>query len=210
MALPRCTYRCAGDVRVNILVEPNEIRLTLNDHIYNLNQVDTAVGTKYSYGSTVWTTNQDGENGTLVDNSDASHSQLLAKDCHLESAFPLPASAPTKITGTVTFDSHQSVPKSALLVIELQDVTLEDAPAPVIAESKLRIGGRQPPIPFELTFDPTKIDPKHSYALEASILVNGKLRFTNDTRYPVLTQGNSASQNVVLITVRADAHPQTR
>lgn len=209
MALPRRTYRCAGNVLVNILVETNEIRLTLNDHIYNLKQVDTASGTEYSYGSIVWTTDKAGEGGSLVDNSDTSHPLLLANNCHLESAFPPASATPTKVTGTVIFDSRQSAPKSALLVIELQDVTLEDAAAPVIAEFKLRIGGRQPPFPFALSFDPAKIDPKRIYALEASILVHGKLRFTNDTRYPVLTQGNPASQNVVLTLVGAKAHPQT-
>jgi membrane-bound inhibitor of C-type lysozyme len=53
-ALPRREYLCAGDARIVILVESKAARLTLNGHIYNMKQVETALGTKYAEGSVVW------------------------------------------------------------------------------------------------------------------------------------------------------------
>jgi hypothetical protein len=79
-ALPRRAYLCDGNVRVVILVETKAARLTLNDHIYNMKQVETASGTKYAEGSVVWSANgPDGsEVGFLEDDSVPSKPQMLA------------------------------------------------------------------------------------------------------------------------------------
>jgi putative lipoprotein len=109
------------------------------------------------------------------------------------------------VTGTVTYRQRIALPSSAVVIVHLQDVYLPDAPSPFLAEYKTTLGGRQVPIPFTLKFDPTKIDPKHPYAVEASILVHGKLRFTNDTAYLVLTQGHPAKIEMILVPVDAPA-----
>jgi putative lipoprotein len=52
-----------------------------------------------------------------------------------------------------------------------------------------------PPFPFEITYDISRIDPSHRYAVRGRILVGGKLLFTTDQVYPVLTawQGNEVA-----------------
>jgi putative lipoprotein len=41
------------------------------------------------------------------------------------------------------------------------------------------------PIAFSLPYDPSKIDPKHHYALDARISSNNALLFLNKTRFPL-------------------------
>jgi putative lipoprotein len=120
---------------------------------------------------------------------------------------PVPAGV-QNVTGTVSYHARIAPPPNAVLVVQLQDVTLADAPAAIIAEFKTKIGGRRVPVPFKLTFDATKIDSKHSYAVEASILKDGQLLFTNDTLYPVLTQGHSARSDLILKPVPAPTSPK--
>ena len=93
------------------------------------------------------------------------------------------------LTGTVTYLQRIALPPNAVIDVQLQDVSLQDVPATVIAAERYVAEERQVPIPFELTYDPAGIDPKHTYAVAARITVDGKLRWINTQRYPVLTGG---------------------
>lgn len=201
MALPRRVYLCADGARVVILFETSAARLTLNDRIFNMKLVESASTTKYAAGSVVWTSS--GEDGFLADNTDPANPKMLAEKCHMTSSFPVAAPAPNAITGTVSYRQHVSLPPDAVVVIHLQDVYLQDAPSPFLAEFKTTVGQRHVPIPFALKFDPGKIDPNHPYVVEASILVHEQLRFTNDTSYPVLTKGNPTNIDMILVPVEA-------
>ena len=72
--------------------------------------------------------------------------------------------------------------------MELADVSRQDVPAKVLAEQIISNPGRSP-IPFELSYDPDAIVPNHSYAVQARIEWEGKLRFINDTRHCAITRG---------------------
>jgi uncharacterized lipoprotein YbaY len=202
-ALPRREYLCDSDARVVILIETNAARLTLNDHIYNMKEVETTSGTKYAEGSVVWSST--GEDGFLEDDTVPGKPQMLAANCQLQSVYPPPLPAVGNVTGTVTYRQRVALPPSAVVLVHLQDVYLPDAPSPFLAEYKTTLGSRKVPIPFTLMFDPTKIDPKHPYVIEASILVHDKLWFTNDTAYFVLTQGHPAKVDMILVPVDAPA-----
>jgi uncharacterized lipoprotein YbaY len=203
LALPRRAYLCDGGASIVMIMETNAARLTLNDHIYNMKQVETVSGTKYVEGSVVWSS--DGDDGFLENDTVAGKPQMLATNCRLQSIYPPVAPAAGKITGTISFPRRVPLPPDAVVLVQLQDVFLPDAPSPFLAESKTTLGGRQVPIPFILKFDPAKIDPKHPYAVEASILVDNHLRFTNDTAYLVLTQGHPAKIAMILVAVDASA-----
>lgn len=196
--LPRRVYACADGVQVVVFLETNAVRLTLNEQVYNLKQVDPANSTKYSNGTVVWTTDNTNETGRLEDDSDSAKVKVLAKDCELEVTYPPVGSAGGVVSGTVSFPEHVSLPEGAFLVVELQDVTIADAPATTIAKLRMSVGGRQVPLPFRLTFDPAKIDAKHTYGVEARIEGGGRLLFTNDTLYPALTQGHPARLDLLL------------
>jgi uncharacterized lipoprotein YbaY len=90
------------------------------------------------------------------------------------------------------------MPPTAAVDVELLDVSRGDATAPVIAEQKIDFGDRQVPIPFDLKFDPAKINPQHRYGLRATISVDGAVRFRTETAYPVITHGHSSKADLIL------------
>jgi len=137
--------------------------------------------------------------GAPVDNVEISVEQVpQASAAATPDSVTLPA--PTGVlTGTVTYLQRIALPPDAVIDVQLQDVSLQDAPATVIAAERHVVAGRQVPIPFELTYDPAGIDPKHTYAVAARITVDGKLRWINTQRYPVLTRGAPVTDIEIMV-----------
>lgn len=176
LTLPRREYLCAGGSRVVILVETGAARLTLNGHIYNMKELESESGTKYAEGSVVWTST--GEDGFLVDNTDATHPKMLAEGCRLQNSYPPTAPTAGSIKGTATFGLHPAVTGDAVLILQLRDLTHDaDDPAAVLAEERVPLGGCKSPVSFALTYDPAKITAKVPFGISASITGRGKLLF---------------------------------
>jgi len=201
LALPRRAYLSDGAARIVMLIEMNAAGLKLNEHICNRKQVEAASVTEYAEGRVLWSS--DGDDGLPEEDTVAGQPQMLAPGCHLQNVNPPVAPAAGRITGTVNLPQRVALPPDAVVLVRLQDVFLPDAPSPFLAEYKTTVGRRRVPIPFTLKFDPAKIDPKHPYAVEASILVHNQLRFTNDTAYLVLTEGRPAKIDMLLVAVDA-------
>jgi putative lipoprotein len=100
-----------------------------------------------------------------------------------------------KVTGTVFYLERIALPPGAVLKVQLADVSRADAPAEVIAADSI-IVTHQVPIPFSLSYDANRIVPSHTYAVQARIEVDGKLRFINTSSNPVVTNGKPASVDV--------------
>jgi uncharacterized lipoprotein YbaY len=197
LALPRREYLCAGGARIVILLETKAARLTLNGHIYNMKQVESAVGTKYAEGSVVWSSTV--EDGFLVDNAEPSNPKMLAEECHLQSSYPPVAPAAGSINGTATFGAAPSLPADAVLIVQLRDPGHDpDDPAAVLAEERIPIGSRAAPISFALKFDPSKADRKIPFAISASIRGRGKLLFVLVKAVTVPDITNPAPVHLVL------------
>jgi uncharacterized lipoprotein YbaY len=127
--------------------------------------------------------------GTPVDNVEIIVEQVPQTTAAVT---PDPATLPAPtgvLTGTVTYLQRIALPPDAVIDVQLQDVSLQDVPATVIAAERYVAAGRQVPFPFELTYDPAGIIPQHTYAVATRITVNGKLRWINTQHYPVLTGG---------------------
>jgi putative lipoprotein len=109
-----------------------------------------------------------------------------------------PKPAGPAVTGTVAYRERIALPPNAFIDIKLQDVSRQDAPATTVAESVFAAEGKQVPIPFQLSYNPTDINMAHTYLVRATINVNGKLMFTTTTKYPVLTQGAPSQVTMML------------
>lgn len=103
-----------------------------------------------------------------------------------------------RITGSVAYRERIALPPSAVVKVQLVDVSRADAPAVVLGEQLIRAEGRQVPFAFEISYDPKRIDERFSYAVQARIEVDGRLRFINDQRYPVLTRGAGDRADLLL------------
>lgn len=103
------------------------------------------------------------------------------------------------ITGTVTYLQRIALPPTAVIQVQLLDISLQDVPAKVLASRRYIAGGRQVPIPFELSYEPAQIDPRHTYAVAARITIDNQLRWISTQQYPVLTRDAPASDIEIVV-----------
>lgn len=90
---------------------------------------------------------------------------------------------PINLPGQVTYRERIALPEFATLQLQLIDQTLSAAPPRLAVEAP--IGKGQVPLSFTLTFEDSLILPGHSYALIATISVEGGMLFRNFEPYPV-------------------------
>ncbi len=101
------------------------------------------------------------------------------------------------VKGTATYRERMALPPGAVLEATLEDVSRADAPAVVIGQTRVEKPGN-PPIRFEIGYDPSRIDPRHRYTVRARIMVGGKPFFITDQHYPVLTSGKGNEVELLL------------
>lgn len=108
------------------------------------------------------------------------------------------------VTGTIAYRERILLPDNAQVTVSLQDVSKMDAPAEVIAKQQFVTNGHQVPLTFDLSYDSSRIQPRHRYTISARIEVNGKLRFITDTSYAVINDpDNTQHVELRLVGVRA-------
>lgn len=103
------------------------------------------------------------------------------------------APAPTSVNGTVSLKTPIPLTPAAHLKLQIVNVTLR--PSVAIAQSNTPISAV--PSPFDLAFEPGKIDQNAFYVLEVTIS-DGERNFVAPRQYPVITKGASAKVEVVL------------
>jgi len=69
------------------------------------------------------------------------------------------------IDGTATYRERMALPPSAVFEATLEDVSRADAPAEMIAETRVASPGN-PPIKFSLPYDPAKIRAGHRFDVD--------------------------------------------
>jgi putative lipoprotein len=105
--------------------------------------------------------------------------------------------AATAIEGTATYRERIALPPDAEFEAVIQDISRADAPVMEIARTTIP-HAPMPPIRFMIPYDAAKIDSSHSYSVRAVIRVEGRLWFTSDIAYPVLTSGAGDTVDILL------------
>jgi uncharacterized lipoprotein YbaY len=90
-----------------------------------------------------------------------------------DEAVAAPAGAPS-IQGTATYRERMALPPEAVLEATLEDVSRADAPAAVIARTRLSSPGN-PPFRFEIAYEPSVIQANHSYVVRVRFLIGERL-----------------------------------
>jgi len=101
------------------------------------------------------------------------------------------------VRGEVTYRERIAVPPGAQLEVLLLDVSRADAPSLTIGGVTLSNIG-QPPYPFEIAYRPDQIVSSHQYVVRARLMHEGRLLFTTDQAYPVITAGHPTEVQLVL------------
>lgn len=106
------------------------------------------------------------------------------------------------VRGEVTYRGRIAVPPGTQLEVLLLDVSRADARSQTIGGVTLSDIG-QPPYPFEIAYRPDQIVSSHQYVVRASLMHEGRLLFTTDRAYPVITAGHPNEAQLVLKRVGA-------
>jgi putative lipoprotein len=109
------------------------------------------------------------------------------------------APAMARVTGTVSYRERMAVLPGVVIKVQLLDVSRVDASASVVGEQIIKVDGRQVPLPFDIPYDTSKILPRNTYAVRAWLEdPEGRMRFTTDQRYAVITQGAPTHVDLVM------------
>jgi len=109
----------------------------------------------------------------------------------------------TVVTVEAGYRERILLPPGHILTVRIEDVSLADAPATVMAEVVQPLEGRGPPYRVSLSVPTARIDPRHTYAARASIHdAEGKLVFATTDRHAVLTPDAPAEARITLQGVR--------
>ena len=103
-----------------------------------------------------------------------------------------------RISGSVSYSEHMSLPEDATLTVELLGVSKQGAKTERLARLALPTSGRQVPLAFELPFYLADVKPTHHYMLRATIISGGELLFATPQHVPVLTHGEDKLAQLVL------------
>lgn len=104
------------------------------------------------------------------------------------------------LEGEVFYLQRIALPPAATLSVTLQDVSLADAPAVLLAEQRGPVKG-QVPLPFHLNYDPSQVKPGHRYSVSARIEVAGKIMFMTTEHHNVILDGTDPQP----LKIRVDA-----
>jgi len=117
------------------------------------------------------------------------------------------SAASAEVTGEIVYKQKIALPDDAVVCVQIQNISLADAPAQVIGEQTYVTEGQQVPLPFAVPYDPADIEENMMYGLSIRIeAADGTLLFINDTSIPVITNGNPTSGIVAeVIMVNAPA-----
>jgi heat shock protein HslJ/membrane-bound inhibitor of C-type lysozyme len=111
------------------------------------------------------------------------------------------------IRGRLAYRARIALPPESVAVVELRDVSSSDQP--VIKEQRIVLGGKQVPIPFELTVDRNALVVSRQYNVRGVILARGKPIWATE---PVLIDPRSISIDLGTLTMmpfRAQAFAST-
>jgi len=101
------------------------------------------------------------------------------------------------IDGSVTYLQRIALPRGAIVVVELFELSAEGGNGALVARHSFRAES-QVPIGFQLGYDRSRISAARTYGLQVRILVDGALWFVNRQAEPVLTRGSPSSARIVV------------
>ena len=92
-----------------------------------------------------------------------------------------------------------ALPEGAVATVSLLDTSLQDVAATLIGEQILSVAVL--PFEFRIEYDPSRIEARNEYSLQAQVELDGDLLYINDTVHTVLTQGSPAQSDIEVIQI---------
>jgi uncharacterized lipoprotein YbaY/heat shock protein HslJ len=108
---------------------------------------------------------------------------------------------------TALYRERMAMPPGAVFEARIENVSRADAPSVTIGSVRVEDAGN-PPYRVEIPYNPAVIDDRFTYAVRASLTLDGRLLFTTDTHVPVLSRGAPHAAEVVMVRVAGSAEPE--
>ena len=182
-------YTCEDGLTVEVTPTLEAATLVFRGETYRLREVPTASGNLYTDGVRAW-------RGAVASRAfaEADGDAVFARGCR-----PNVMSNTATLTGTVTYRTRQALPAGSALDVRLLDVSRADAPSTPLARAVVVTTGEQVPLPFTLTYAPAVIEKGHRYIVEATLTLDGRVRFRTATMHPVLQDGTQADPVEIVV-----------
>jgi len=175
-------YICADGLTVEVTPTLEAATLVFRGETYRMREVPTASGNLYTDGVRAW---RGPGNARMF--AEADGDAVFARGCQ-----PGVVTDTATLTGTITYRTRQALPTGSVVEARLVDASRADAPATPLARAVLVTRGEQVPLPFTLTYASGVIEKGHRYIVEATVTLDGRVRFRTTTIHPVL-QGGTAT-----------------
>lgn len=111
------------------------------------------------------------------------------------------------MTTNVFYLQRIALPPGAQVSVLLEDISKQDAPAEVIAETTI-IAASAPPYQLDVSYNAAQIKPLHRYALRAEITLAGEVLFTNTEQVDAFANQGQAVTEILVSPVSAAASSQ--
>jgi putative lipoprotein len=113
-----------------------------------------------------------------------------------------------QISGEVTYRERMALPPDTRIRVWLEDVSLADAPATLLAEQRIE-SARAVPVPFQLNYDPDQIQPRHRYAVRAEIRSSSDQLLWTTTGHTGILGENQPNNGLTLLLHAVAKAPST-
>ena len=101
------------------------------------------------------------------------------------------------VSGQASYRERIALPPGTQLEVLLEDVSRADTRAEIIGSVSVTNVGN-PPYLFSIPYERARIIAAHHYAVRARLTHEGRLLFTTDQSYPVITSGNGTEVTLLL------------
>ena len=113
------------------------------------------------------------------------------------------------ITGSATYRERIAMPPGVTFEVQLEDVSLMDAPARIISKLTVNDAGN-PPYDIAIPYNPDANQNERRYTVRASLRMGERLLFTTDTHTPVFTDGAGTEVSITMVQVQSPVEPSRR
>ncbi len=111
-----------------------------------------------------------------------------------------------EIVGQISYRERIALPPGAVAEIKLQDISIADRAATVLAEQRIEFAGQQVPVDFKLDVDADELESRGRYSVRAVINDgNDRLLFNTDTAH--LVEPGPENVDMGLLILRQNTSP---
>jgi uncharacterized lipoprotein YbaY/membrane-bound inhibitor of C-type lysozyme len=182
-------FVCADALSVAMSASLEAAVLTFRGDTFQMREVPLPSGSLYTDGQRAW---RGPVTARMFAESDGD--AVFARGCQ-----PGMVDETRTITGTIAYRTRQALPANAVVELRLLDTSRADAPAIPVARRVLVTKGEQVPLSWSLTYAPAALETGHRYQIQATIALDGRVRFRSTTAYPVLADGVQETPVTVMV-----------